>query len=84
VDVLFETAADVYGPACIGVVLTGANADGADGLRRVRRAGGTAVIQHPTSAEAAAMPEAALAVAGADYCVDLTQIAPLLNHLCLT
>lgn len=83
IDVLFNSAADVYRAALIGVVLTGANRDGADGLARIRSLGGIAVVQTPASAEAAAMPQAALDTAGADYCVALDQIAPLLNRLCL-
>ena len=84
IDVLFESAADVYHAALIGVVLTGANRDGADGLGQIRAHGGIAVVQAPVSAEAATMPQAALDIAGADYCLPLEQIAPLLNRLCLT
>ena len=84
IDVLFGSVADVYHAALIGVVLTGANRDGADGLAQIRARGGIAVIQTPTSAKAAAMPQAALDTAGTDYCLPLEQIAPLLNRLCLT
>jgi two-component system chemotaxis response regulator CheB len=83
IDVMFSSATDVYRSAMIGVVLTGANRDGADGLARVRQHGGVAVVQQPDSAEAPEMPRAALERAGADYCVALEQIAPLLNQLCL-
>jgi two-component system chemotaxis response regulator CheB len=83
IDVLFGSAADVYHEALIGVVLTGANRDGATGLTQIRARGGIAVVQTPDSAEAATMPQAALDSAGADYCVPLEQIAPLLNRLCL-
>lgn len=61
IDVLFESAADVYGPALIGIVLTGANQDGALGLSAVVAAGGTAIVQTPKLAFAPTMPEAALA-----------------------
>jgi two-component system chemotaxis response regulator CheB len=84
IDVLFGSAADAYHAALIGVVLTGANHDGANGLAQIRFRGGIAVVQTPTSAEAATMPQAALDTSGADYCLPLEQIAPLLNHLCLT
>jgi two-component system chemotaxis response regulator CheB len=60
IDVLFESAADAYGPALAGVVLTGANEDGAAGLRAIVAAGGTAVVQQPALAMASAMPQAAL------------------------
>jgi two-component system chemotaxis response regulator CheB len=83
IDVLFESAAAAWREALIGVVLTGANADGAQGLRQIRRLGGVAVVQSPADATAPAMPQAALDTAGADYCMLLTEIAPLLNRLCL-
>lgn len=83
IDVLFESAAETWGSGLIAVVLTGANHDGAAGLLRVRRRGGIAVVQDPATAEAAAMPEAALALAGADHCLPLEAIAPLLNRMCL-
>lgn len=60
IDVLFESAADVYGPALIGVILTGANEDGALGLRAISDAGGTALVQDPATAYARAMPQAAI------------------------
>lgn len=83
IDVLFTTAADVYHAGLIGVVLTGANADGAAGLARIRQRGGLAVVQTPASSESPVMPRAALDLAGADHCVPLEQIAPLLNRLCI-
>lgn len=83
IDVLFSSAADVYQSALIGVVLTGANPDGAEGLARIRERGGVAVVQAPASCESPIMPRAALDLAGADHCVPLEQIAPLLNRLCL-
>lgn len=61
IDVLMESAADALGPALLGVVLTGANEDGAAGLRAVAAAGGRAVVEDPASAYAPAMPAAALA-----------------------
>lgn len=61
IDVLFESAADAYGPALTGIVLTGANHDGADGLRAVGAAGGIALVENPVTAEVSTMPSAALA-----------------------
>jgi two-component system, chemotaxis family, protein-glutamate methylesterase/glutaminase len=61
IDVLFESAADVYGPALVGVVLTGASADGAEGLAAIARQGGRAIVQDPATAESKVMPSAALA-----------------------
>ena len=60
-DVLFESAADVFGDGLIGVVLTGANADGAHGLKHIKKRGGFAIVQNPKTAESKCMPEAALA-----------------------
>ncbi|TAL85037.1 MAG: chemotaxis protein CheB [Rhodanobacter sp.] len=82
IDVLFGAAADVWRQALIGVVLTGANADGAQGLLQLRRNGGCAIVQSPADAVAKTMPQAALDIAGADHCVPLDAVAPLLNRLC--
>jgi two-component system, chemotaxis family, protein-glutamate methylesterase/glutaminase len=60
IDVLFTSAADVYGPALVGVVLTGANADGARGLRKIVDLGGYAVVQDPATADVQMMPASAL------------------------
>ena len=62
IDVLFESAADAYGPALIAIVLSGANQDGAAGLKAVAEAGGTAIVQSSEGAFAATMPEAAKAM----------------------
>lgn len=59
IDVLFETAADAYQERLIGIVLSGANSDGANGLKAVMAAGGVGLVQNPDTAFAAAMPEAA-------------------------
>ncbi|RUL64243.1 chemotaxis protein CheB [Dyella dinghuensis] len=83
IDVLFMSAADVWRSALIGVVLTGGNNDGAAGLRRIRQLGGLAIVQSPHGAVAATMPQAALDLAGADHCVPLDDIAPLINRLCM-
>ena len=62
IDVLFETASDVYGASLIGVLLSGASEDGAAGLQEIHTAGGTTIVQSPLSAEVAIMPAAALAM----------------------
>ncbi len=84
VDVLFESASDAYGAAAIGVVLTGANADGAAGLARLRRHGGHGIVQDPKGAERSAMPGAAIAAGGADEVLPLTEIGPALISLAAT
>ena len=60
IDVLFESAADAYGPRCAGVLLSGANDDGARGLERIVATGGRAFVQVPASATHPTMPEAAM------------------------
>ena len=82
IDVLFESAADVYGAGAIGVVLTGANRDGARGLARIKERGGLALAQDPEEAESRAMPEAAIAAAKVGRVLRLAEIAPLINELC--
>ena len=59
IDVMFESAVDTFGMDVVGVVLTGANADGARGLRRIVDAGGHAVVQDPETAEVRVMPRSA-------------------------
>jgi len=81
IDVLFESAADVYGPRLLGIVLTGANHDGADGLAAVHAASGITVVQHPDTAQAALMPMAAIKRSPVDYVLTLDQIADLLRTL---
>ncbi|HEX7313083.1 MAG TPA: chemotaxis protein CheB [Pyrinomonadaceae bacterium] len=81
IDVLFESAADAYGGGVVGVVLTGANGDGARGLARIKAAGGLAVVQDPATALAPEMPRAALDAAAADRILPLEGIAPFLNTL---
>src|ERR1700742_2346745 len=62
IDVLFESAADAYGSALIAIILTGANEDGAKGMKAVSEAGGLALVKNPDGAFASAMPEAAIAM----------------------
>lgn len=81
IDVLFETAADAYGAALIAIVLTGANEDGAKGLSAVVRAGGTAIVQSPLGAYAAAMPEASIARCPSAQIMSLEAIAAYLQKV---
>jgi two-component system, chemotaxis family, protein-glutamate methylesterase/glutaminase len=82
VDVLFESAADAYGPAVIGVVLTGTGRDGAAGLARIKDRGGRAIVQEPSTAIRSEMPAAALASAVVDWILPLERIAAQLIELC--
>lgn len=81
VDVLFETAAEAYGPGLVGIVLTGANHDGAKGLARIKRLGGLTIVQSPETAFASAMPLAAIDAAKPDHVLPLDSIGPFLNTL---
>jgi two-component system chemotaxis response regulator CheB len=82
IEVLFETAAESYRERCIGVVLTGANDDGARGLARVVELGGTAIVQDPATAQRNEMPLAALRKAPQARVTPVAEIAPLLIELC--
>lgn len=82
VDVLFESAAQAYGSSVVGVVLTGANEDGAQGAARIKARGGLVVVQDPTSAERPEMPAAAIKVAPVDQILPLPQIATFVVGLC--
>jgi two-component system chemotaxis response regulator CheB len=81
IDVLFESAAAVFGDRAFGIVLTGANADGALGLRAIREAGGLAVVQNPATAAVPDMPRAAIAAANPHEVLDLAAIGGLLRSL---
>jgi two-component system chemotaxis response regulator CheB len=82
IDVLFESAADVYGEFVIGIVLTGANQDGAKGLAAIKAQGGSTIVQEPATAESPSMPTAAIATAVVDWILPLPKIAPHLINLC--
>jgi two-component system chemotaxis response regulator CheB len=83
IDVLFQSAAESYRERCAGVVLTGANADGAAGLARIVELGGAAIVQDPDTAERAEMPRAAVNAVPSARVAPLEQIAPLLAELCV-
>jgi two-component system, chemotaxis family, protein-glutamate methylesterase/glutaminase len=79
VDVLFESAAEAFGEKLLGIILSGANSDGAQGLRAIADAGGMTVVQAIESAEMRAMPAAALASAPGSMELDVPQLAELLR-----
>jgi two-component system chemotaxis response regulator CheB len=81
-DLLFISAAETFGAGAIGVILTGMGRDGAEGLRRIRAAGGKAVIQDRDSSMIYGMPQAAMESAGADRVEAARDIARAINDLC--
>ena len=82
VDPLFRSAAYVYGPRVIGIVLSGALDDGTSGLWTIKEHGGTAIVQDPEDAAVASMPENALKQVAVDYRVPVAEMADLLVKLC--
>jgi two-component system chemotaxis response regulator CheB len=81
VDPLFRSAAAAYGRRVIGVVLSGALDDGTAGLWTIKHNGGTAVVQDPLDAEVPSMPENAMREVAVDYCISISEMAPLLARL---
>ncbi|HEY0711148.1 MAG TPA: chemotaxis protein CheB [Polyangia bacterium] len=84
IDVLFEAAADRFGPAVVAVVLTGSSDDGAAGARAIKRAGGTVLVQDPREAESPVLPKATLAATPVDGVLPLPKLADRLVTLCGT
>ena len=81
IDVLFESAAEAYKDKLIGVVLTGSNNDGTNGIKRIQECGGLTIIQDPETAESSYMPASAIAVIKPDYILSLEDIIQLLIKL---
>jgi two-component system, chemotaxis family, protein-glutamate methylesterase/glutaminase len=79
IDVLFGSAADFYGDRLLGILLTGANEDGTEGVADVHRAGGVTVVQRPEDAYASFMIVSALKRTAADCVLSLAEIAGLLR-----
>lgn len=81
IDVTFESAVAAYADGIIGIVLSGANADGSEGLRAIKDAGGVAIVQAPAEAEIAVMPESAIALAQPQYVEDTSNITARILQL---
>lgn len=81
IDVLFESAARAYGSHLIAIILTGANNDGAEGLRLVKQKGGLVIVQDPKTAESSYMPTAALQATTPDFVLGLEEIGRWLANL---
>ena len=78
IDVLFESAAEVYKNKLIGIVLTGSNNDGTIGIKRIQECGGLTIIQNPETAESAYMPKSAIVAIQPDYILSIEEIIKLL------
>lgn len=81
IDVCFQSAAEAFGKGLVGVLLSGANADGVEGLKDIRRSGGTAWVQNPLTAEVDYMPRLAIDNGAYDKIFNPTELAELINSL---
>lgn len=81
IDVAFESAADAYGKAVVGVLLSGANADGTDGLIAIKSAGGTIIVQQPETADMPYMPNNAVQNTSPDFIVDIPALLDLIKRI---
>jgi len=81
IDVSFESAAIAFGTNCIAILLSGANADGAEGLKAIQKAGGTVIIQNPESAKMPFMPQSALALITPNHIFEIDEILAYINAI---
>ena len=81
IDVTFRSASDVYGPGLIGLVLSGGNADGADGLAYIRDHGGLAIVQDPLTADVPYMPQQAISLMQPDFIVPAEELSIFIRGL---
>jgi two-component system, chemotaxis family, protein-glutamate methylesterase/glutaminase len=81
IDVLFQTASEAYGERVIGVILSGASQDGSQGLDAIRRRGGCALVQNPSTAECDVMPNAAIAATTVNHVLELGELGRVLAAL---
>jgi len=81
IDLLFESAADEYGDRAIGMILTGANSDGARGLAKIKSRGGMALVEDPEEATFPEMPRSAINSSNVDWILPLRRMPPLLEQL---
>jgi two-component system, chemotaxis family, protein-glutamate methylesterase/glutaminase len=84
IDVLFESAAEAYKEKLIGIILTGANSDGTEGVRRIKEYGGLVIVQDPATAESSYMPASAISAIKPDHILELDQIGDLLIKISMS
>jgi two-component system chemotaxis response regulator CheB len=82
IDLLFESVAGTYGSRCIGVVLTGSGRDGSAGIRAIKEAGGTTIVQDPGHSEFRIMPDAAVATGCVDLVLAVSEIGKAVTQFC--
>lgn len=82
IDVLFETASWAYKSGLIGLIMTGANVDGAFGLKTIKDAGGYTIVENPKTAAVPRMPESAIEKKQPDLILNLSEIGRILNSMC--
>jgi two-component system chemotaxis response regulator CheB len=78
-DVTFESAAEVYGNTLVGVILSGANADGSNGLKAIKQKGGLIIAQKPETAQVAYMPQQAILNNTIDFIFNVNELATFIN-----
>lgn len=81
IDVLFSTAADVYQKKLVGILLTGANNDGAEGLKYIKEQGGTIIVQDPKTAKVPTMPASAIEIVKPNFILNMNDIENLMLEL---
>ena len=81
IDVAFESASDVYGKSLVGILLSGANADGTDGLIAIKNAGGTIIVQKPETADMPFMPNNAIEHTSPDYILEVEEILEFISGI---
>jgi len=81
IDISFETAAEAYGGSLIAVLLSGANSDGAEGLKKIKAGGGLTIVQDPSEATVSYMPEQAIGIFQPDYVSKTKEIIKIINKL---
>jgi two-component system, chemotaxis family, protein-glutamate methylesterase/glutaminase len=81
IDITFESVAQVFGDRAIGVLLSGANADGAEGLAKIKKAGGFTIVQDPSTSDAGYMPQQAIKQKAFNKILHAEEIAGFVNGL---